>query len=451
MEKKYYIDLYKAIKDRDYLFDTLFDFRRERQKNNVKLYISSSKDEVLFNGYYEKVQKVINYYVQGGISKNEMVVCLNINQYFPKEDGQQDTSYSFNSNQWQTIEKVKEKMDNIGVSFVFEDQTSSFTPNQVKCANDKIQITANDIKEKNLSPLESVFMAYKSVISKKYLEVDDISSNYGIARSPYGVLNSNNVVCVGYINWFKAILDELNLSDVKLYINDIAVIDEMKFGYHKNGVIYIKDEKYNLDGYYLIDPTWDSIKNDDLADDIRLNYFLVPLGDIPKIKRTLRKYDAQISSFTSDAIFEPNIVKDFTHNEGNGQLVSFSNDGFELTDEFIDDLLTRDSVLISKLIDEIKDKPGYFLYSTNELKNAKYHAKKNAYAKSFLEKYLLNSSKPISIDSMKKMIYVYIKKYKSTKKVENILIFNTVNSSERYKKGAKNAFCLNKDDERTCD
>jgi len=81
-------------------------------------------------------------------------------------------------------------------------------------------------------------------------------------RAVYEVIDSNNpyIVCAGYVNLMKEMLERIGLNEC--------------FGWHAIGrenipgenthharlVIHLKDDKYGIDGVYMADPTWDNLE-----------------------------------------------------------------------------------------------------------------------------------------------------------------------------------------------
>ena len=433
MEKKFYIDYYKAVTDEDYLFDMVCSFKEAKIYNNVKLFVSASKSEVLNNLFYDNVLKICSYIRGSGIGDNEVAVCLNINQYVSNKQGDiNDKSYFFSASQWENIENIYNKLAQKNIEFLFDDQTSSFTLNQVKIANSKIKSVAQKIKSSNLSPLESLFVAYKTVTNKRYLDVEDLTNNYGVSRSPYGILNSNKVVCVGYVNWLNAILDELGIKNVKLYTNNVAVTAKNSTGLHTNVVVYIKDDKYNLDGYYLLDPAWDSIKDKNLPK-IKLDYFLTPIKNIKNIKKTLRRYDKLPD--TSLAMRESNIINDFSHSNNDNALISFSSDNFYYSNEFLDYLLQANPSIV--LMIDKKFGNGVNKTSNESVRQQiktwfNYDQQANLWLQSVLEK----KSKQLTDEQLKTLLYRCFSK--SPQVVESVIKNKTKNSEILYIKTNNN-------------
>ena len=129
-----------------------------------------------------------------------------------------------------------------------------------------INAVEEEINSYDLSPLEKIMFVYDRVKYRLYEDdLDDINSSRDLDK----VLNGDKIVCAGYSNLFTAVLTSLG-------INSIPVIDlNIK---HQRSLAYIKDAKYNIDGVYAFDPTWDKRKSkDDINYIDRYDYFLMPL------------------------------------------------------------------------------------------------------------------------------------------------------------------------------
>lgn len=126
------------------------------------------------------------------------------------------------------------------------------------------------------SPLEQLIYAYDIVKSTKYQEVEDENDKMQ-SRNLHRVVLGGEIVCVGFSNLLNALLTKLSIpateSSVALYRSP-----EKEEG-HQRSIVYLKDEKYGIDGVFICDPTWDAISTLDLGYDTqidRYNYFLLP-------------------------------------------------------------------------------------------------------------------------------------------------------------------------------
>ncbi len=130
------------------------------------------------------------------------------------------------------------------------------------------------------SPFEKYLYAYNVVKHfKEYKENDEDKQS---ARNIYSILDNDYMVCVGYANLLGDLLDKLGIESssygvtVETGLDGIPnedkplpdfVYDEKNGqlkelgpdpGGHARRMIHLIDPKYDIDGYYFADPTWDN-------------------------------------------------------------------------------------------------------------------------------------------------------------------------------------------------
>ena len=213
--KTYYVDfneLFKSLSDVNKLGTLIFGYTKTRDKDensDIKLVISASKNEVLYNGFALKITNLVSCLKQFGIYKNEIEVSLNVKQKGEKLiKNVENDEYYYTPKQWKKIELLNEYFKKNNIKFKIEDMFNDFSLEQVKNANQKITKQANTIKEKSFSPLEKLMYAYRTVTRREYT-FEDENEGYAMSRSPYGTQTSNKIVCVGYELWLKAIMEEV--------------------------------------------------------------------------------------------------------------------------------------------------------------------------------------------------------------------------------------------------
>ena len=146
------------------------------------------------------------------------------------------------------------------------------------------------ITESNLSPAEKLMYAFD--IMKTFAYKESITDKRD-SREPHRVIETGNIVCVGYAYLLNQILKDL---DDNIIISNFVVNcydkDNNYLGDHQRSIVKLEDEKYNINGIYVLDATWDSeneeiknkIDNDYTSLDL-YRYFLVPLKEYKKIFR----------------------------------------------------------------------------------------------------------------------------------------------------------------------
>jgi hypothetical protein len=110
------------------------------------------------------------------------------------------------------------------------------------------------INSYELSPIEKIVFAYDIMKTFKYQQDPENKNN--ALRIPE-IIMSGNIVCRGYATFFNQILEELG---VKTSPYSFETQDENgKPSRHMRSIITVDDDKYNIHGIYVCDPTWDSV------------------------------------------------------------------------------------------------------------------------------------------------------------------------------------------------
>ena len=176
------------------------------------------------------------------------------------------------------IDKYKEMPDKIHVCFEGNDNYVSLL-DCYKTIN-AIKKQAEDIKKLGLSPMETVMYAYDQVRNRIYT-FEDKDESYHKSRDLTEVMFGDKIVCLGYANVFRALLNYIGIK------NDVVFLKDMDFpeNGHARNVAYIKDDKYGIDGVYYFDPTWDS-KTEEENNEYLNNY-----QHFAMTKNTMDEYD----------------------------------------------------------------------------------------------------------------------------------------------------------------
>lgn len=126
-----------------------------------------------------------------------------------------------------------------------------------------------------MSPLEQTIFVSDLVKELKYKESDE--NNLSVSRDLIEVIHQDYIVCLGYSNLFKAILDQLNIPTSIIFYEN-----ETNYGHAANRV-YLKDEKYGIDGSFAYDLTWGPNDNTSTLLD-NYNYIAIPIELDYKVK-----------------------------------------------------------------------------------------------------------------------------------------------------------------------
>ena len=131
----------------------------------------------------------------------------------------------------------------------------------------KLDELVKPIKNSNLSPFEKYLAVYNIV--KNFKPYNENSEDKEQARYIRYILNNDYMVCVGYAKLLECLLDKvgINANSVSVEVDTSydKGFDENKpeeisvsFAGHQRVVVNIDDDKYNIHGLYMSDPTWDN-------------------------------------------------------------------------------------------------------------------------------------------------------------------------------------------------
>ncbi|MBQ7884753.1 MAG: hypothetical protein IJ318_01490 [Clostridia bacterium] len=159
----------------------------------------------------------------------------------------------------------------------------SWTLKDVVVANREIDNIAKRIKEQNLSPFEAMVYIHKYITSNFAYKEGGTEE----CRVIPGIFKNGKIVCSGYASFVKAIVDKLDMPELKcmivgceLYKKSLSLDME---GGHCHNLVWIKDEKYGLDGYYVEDACWDS-KLPNYEQGRGFAHCLYPVGDLAHMR-----------------------------------------------------------------------------------------------------------------------------------------------------------------------
>lgn len=144
------------------------------------------------------------------------------------------------------------------------------------------------IKNSNYSSLEKYIAVYNIVKKfKKYLE-----NRYDKTESRYikKFLNNDYMVCVEYVTLLKELLKMVGINSYDYHVSaDISYDNGFKLEdktvdlvVHARLIVSINDPKYNINGFYVSDPTWDN--------DLEIDYYNHALMSFDKTSKGKRLF-----------------------------------------------------------------------------------------------------------------------------------------------------------------
>ena len=275
MSKPYEIlNIEYYLKDNRFL-DVITEYKRNYSQTGTReLQLAFSKDSLKDGSFEQNLDKAIKMLSENKVNLGNIKIVIRL------APGSQDKT--FTPQEWKTFVDCSKKYEKMGVDFSVNDIGENWSIKDVENANSQIDKSVASIKQKNLSPLEQLMAAYLSVKKRKYTK-EDPNQSPAQSRSIYGVLNSDKIVCVGYAELFTQIINQVGDKNIQIFSNTVDSVHDNGFvGGHRNLIVKVKDEKYGVDGFYYLDPTWDS------GNARNMSYFMVPIKDIKSIKTKIR-------------------------------------------------------------------------------------------------------------------------------------------------------------------
>lgn len=222
---------------------------------------------------------LFNYFKNKGYNVNDVCFCLTDFMRNPVVKDYTDFDYSL-------LDSLS-TLVNLKVNYEGNTKTSSY--DDFKGLVMSMKWYRSLLSDYDLSPVEKLAFGYDIMKTFEYKEAtnEDVFES----REPYKIIKTGNIVCVGYTNMLAEILkgtEGISFTDfsVSCYKED----DKTLSGYHSRGLVKVDDDKYDIHGVYVVDPTWDSYKkngnkrlgNDYTAIDL-YTYFLISPEDYKKV------------------------------------------------------------------------------------------------------------------------------------------------------------------------
>lgn len=166
------------------------------------------------------------------------------------------------------IEKLKFLEEERIIKIWYEDGITDCTVDEFIIMRKNIDSIINDIQSKKLSNFEKIIYLYDIVKKYNYKKSEDDYSMDG--RQLHKIFNTKNIICSGYARIVSQVLNEIGIQAgiYKLITNNNEL--------HARNIVHIKDEKYNVNSIYSMEPTWESAIKEDYA----YSLFLTPIDKL---------------------------------------------------------------------------------------------------------------------------------------------------------------------------
>lgn len=150
----------------------------------------------------------------------------------------------------------------------------------------KLDSMVEPIKNANLSPLEKYIAVYNIV--KNFKPYKENTENPEYSRYLRYILDNKYMVCVGYAKLLEVLLDKVGISTQHLSVSvDTSykkgfTLEEKPVEYagHARVIVNLDDDKYNIHGLYMSDPTWDNNLENNYLNHAIMTFDKMQISDI---------------------------------------------------------------------------------------------------------------------------------------------------------------------------
>lgn len=172
-----------------------------------------------------------------------------------------------------------DKLNNLNIPYYIVSNHTIYNIEEFKEMRETINYYILLVSE--LSPLEQITYIYDLIKSYPYKE----TANKEQSRYIKNIIQTGNIVCVGYTNFICQILSELGYTCYKV------VLTTNNTG-HERFIVKINDEKYNINNIFAFDATFDSAKDLSLCtDESGKKVYRSIDSPVKPTDKVLKKYD----------------------------------------------------------------------------------------------------------------------------------------------------------------
>ena len=261
----------------------------------------------------------------------------------------------------------------------FKNSSEELSYDEFYKMNNKLTEIVDFVNHYNLSPLEKILLVYDIVKANEYKKENN-DEDYSISRDLNQIINGDKIVCVGFANLMDYLLTNLGIES-----NCIILEYKDKNVGHQRNYVHLKDDKYNIDGIFFLDATWDSKRDENYLDNY--NFFLKPLNFF----KNIRKNEIVISPQYFELLQKDKLtIIEYIKNLENDELIKFSLSLSALVNKYSDSkqgfttFYTKTKEELLQIIEEIYSKYNKTI-PLDTFKNSLYKIRKVEYINNIIK------------------------------------------------------------------
>ncbi len=211
--------------------------------------------------------------IRGAFS--DVITFINNNPELKNAEIVYDTELELNKD---TLEQIKLYFGNIpSMKFRIKGNSQAISLDEYEKTVYAINDIVSKVKKYDYSPMEQLMYSYDLVRDRFYVKEDENEEEY-VSRDLSSALLGDKIVCVGFANIYNEVVSLLGFGSRVFYL-----VDEERCIGHVRNLIYVDDSKYDINGLYFFDPTFDCKKSEN-------NYFLMEYMFFAKTYREMECY-----------------------------------------------------------------------------------------------------------------------------------------------------------------
>ena len=178
------------------------------------------------------------------------------------------------------------------IDVVVNNDLYDYSFQQYKEEEKELNNLVSSINDKEMTPFEKYIAVYNVV--KNYKPYKENHDNPDESRYIRNILKSDYMVCVGYSKLLVELLDKVGI-EASIYNTSVDISYDngytqeekaVSLSGHERVIVHLQDDKYDINGFYVADPTWDNNLNDDYV-----NYAANTFDSMQKSRRLFNLTD----------------------------------------------------------------------------------------------------------------------------------------------------------------
>ncbi len=269
----------------------------EQKNKNHDIITVSFKDFFLFE---DKIKKQVSESLKQGHKVNIIIEGDATSKMITGEEG---IEYNYSAEKYLRMFDINLELKKLGMKdsirfnefFKTNDYTdlkTCWTLEEVLDATAEIDKIVFHIKDKNLSPYETMLYIHKYITSHYGYGFNATNKTKNRSsekvRSIIGAIQNDKTVCAGFASLTKAIVEKLNMPGLKCNYQVVEYHGKNKRGKnvssaHALNLVDIDDPKYGIKGKYANDTTWDC-KTKKCPEGRGYAFFMYPIADMTNFR-----------------------------------------------------------------------------------------------------------------------------------------------------------------------